>query len=61
MTNQTTTLTCTCGQVALEVQGTPIVSAECLCTDCQNAGTFMQSLPAAPPTLDQKGATRFVL
>lgn len=61
MTKQTTVLTCTCGQVALEVQGRPIVSAECLCTDCQNAGAFLQSLPGAPPTLDQKAATRFVL
>jgi len=61
MTNQTIILTCTCGQVAMEVQGRPIVSAECLCTDCQNAGAFLQSLPGAPPTLDQKGATRFVL
>jgi hypothetical protein len=61
MTNETTILTCTCGQVALMVQGKPIVSAECLCIDCQNAGAFLQSLPGAPPTLDQKGATRFVL
>lgn len=61
MTNQTTILTCACGQVALEVQGRPIVSAECLCTDCQNAGTVLQSLPGAPSILDQKGATRFVL
>ena len=45
----------------LGVQGRPIVSAECLCTDCQNAGAFLQSLPGAPPVLDQKGATRFVL
>ena len=61
MTHQTTMSTCTCGQVALEVQGRPIISAECLCADCQNAGAFLQSLPAAPRTLDQKGATRFVL
>lgn len=61
MTNQTTALTCTCGQVALEIQGRPIISAECLCADCQNAGAFLQSLPGAQPTLDQRGATRFVL
>ena len=54
-------LSCTCGQVALEVQGRPIISAECLCADCQSAGAFLQSLPGAPSTLDQKGATRFVL
>jgi len=61
MTSRKTELTCTCGQVALEVQGGPIISAECLCADCQNAGAFLQSLPGAPPTLDKKGATRFVL
>jgi hypothetical protein len=61
MTNQTTVLTCTCGQTALEVQGRPILSAECLCTDCQTAGAFLQSLPGASPMLDHNGATRFVL
>lgn len=61
MANQTTVLTCTCGQVALEVRDRPIVSAECLCADCQNAGAFLQSLSGAPNTLDQQGATRFVL
>jgi hypothetical protein len=59
--NKQMRLTCTCGQVALEVQGRPIVSAECLCADCQNAGRLLQSLPDAPPVLDKKGATRFVL
>ncbi len=61
MTDQTKTLTCTSGQVALAVQGRPIVSAECLCSDCQKAGAFLQSLSGARPVLDQKGATRFVL
>jgi len=61
MTVQTTLLTCSCGQVALEIRGKPIVSAECLCTDCQKAGAFLQLLPGAPSLLDQKGATRFVL
>jgi hypothetical protein len=56
-----TLLTCTCRQAALEVQGRPIVSAECLCIDCQNASAFLQLLPGAPPMLDRKGATRFVL
>lgn len=58
---EVTRLTCTCGQVALAVRGEPIVSAECLCADCQNAGQILQSLPDAPPVLDQKGATRFVI
>ena len=61
MTDPTTELTCSCGRVALEVQGKPIISVECLCADCQNAGAFLQSLPGAPPVLDRNGATRFVL
>lgn len=61
MTEQGTVLTCTCGQVALKVLGSPIISVECLCADCQKAGAFLRTLPAAPSTLDQKGATRFVL
>lgn len=47
MTTQTTELTCTCGQAGLTVHDGPIVSAECLCTDCQTAGAFLQSLPVA--------------
>nr|WP_249384138.1 hypothetical protein [Chitinivorax sp. B] len=61
MIHQATLLTCTCGQVALAIQGKPIISAECLCADCQNAGAFLQSLPGAPPILNQSGGTRFVL
>lgn len=61
MTDQTTNLTCTCGQVTLELQGRPIASVECLCIDCQRAGALLDSLPGARPTLDENGATRFVL
>ncbi len=55
------TLTCTCRKVALGLEGGPIVSVECLCADCQNAATQLQSWPDAPLVLDQNGATRFVL
>ena len=61
MTTKPIILTCTCRQVTLEVHGKPIISAECFCADCQNAGAFLQSLPGALPTLDHRGATRFVL
>lgn len=60
MTNRTI-LSCTCGWTALEVQGGPIVSAECLCSDCQKGSAFLQALPGAPSTLDKNGATPFVL
>jgi hypothetical protein len=61
MPDQITPLPCACGQSALQVHGTPLINAECLCTDCQNAGAFLQSLPGAKPVLDHHGATRFVL
>lgn len=56
-----TPLTCCCGQVVLEVRGAPIVSAECLCSDCRHAGEILESLPGAPSMLDDRGATRFVM
>jgi hypothetical protein len=62
MANRTTLLTCACRRSALMVQGAPIINAECLCTDCQNAGAYLQILPGAPrPVIDHNGATRFVL
>lgn len=54
-------LACLCGQVSVWVMGKPIISAECLCTDCQKAGKALQERPGAPPILDQNGATRYVL
>ncbi|MCY1023408.1 GFA family protein [Pyxidicoccus sp. MSG2] len=58
---QTPRLGCICGQVHLQVEGAPILSAECCCNSCRAAGTRMQSLTAAPPVLEKHGATRFVL
>lgn len=61
MTTQSTALSCRCGEVTLKVEGKPIMSAECLCSDCQAAGAVLQALPGAPATLNAKGATRFVM
>jgi hypothetical protein len=61
MTGPATVLSCRCGEAALKVQGSPIISVECLCADCQGAGTFLQGLPGAPPIIDENGSTRFVL
>lgn len=61
MSKTTTTLTCRCGQVALRVQGQPIVSCECLCSDCQKAGAIVQLMPDARAVMDERGATRFEL
>ncbi|MDM0110695.1 hypothetical protein QTI66_00960 [Variovorax sp. J22R133] len=56
-----TELSCICGQVRLEVQGRPIVNAECCCNSCRTAGARLQALPSAPRIVDTHGATRFVL
>jgi hypothetical protein len=56
-----TDLTCTCGRVVMRVEGRPIVSVECLCSDCRRAGALLERLSGAPRVLDEKGATRFVL
>ena len=61
MTPKDTNLICQCGQVSLKVTGSPIVSAECLCLDCQQAGNTLQQRAGAPKIMDNKGATRFVL
>lgn len=58
---EATLLACACGQVHLEAERAPIVSAECCCNSCREAGARLQTLPAAPPILETTGATRFVL
>ncbi|MCP3143134.1 GFA family protein [Pyxidicoccus xibeiensis] len=58
---QTTQLGCACGRVRLEVERAPIVTAECHCNSCREAGARLKTLPGAPPFLEANGATRFVL
>jgi len=59
--SRTTALSCACGQFRLEVEGAPIVNAECCCNSCRAAGARFQALPSAPTILLPSGATRFVL
>jgi len=54
-------LACACGRFALEIEGEPIASVECCCDSCREAGARLARLPVAHPTLDPRGATRFVL
>jgi hypothetical protein len=54
-------LSCACGAVHIEVEKAPIVSSECYCPSCREAGGRMQALPGAPTLVDEKGGTRFVL
>jgi hypothetical protein len=58
---QITRLACACGQVHLEVERAPIVSAECHCDSCREAGARLQTLAAAPQVLEANGGTRFIL
>ncbi len=58
---QTTKLQCTCGQVAFEVEGRHLLSVECCCNSCREAGATFERLPDASSLLEPSGATRFVL
>src|ERR1700730_3571233 len=44
---QTTPFSCACGQVHLEVEGAPIVNAECCCNSCRPTVARLQTLPSA--------------
>ncbi len=56
----TTHLSCHCGQVQLEVDGSPILTAECCCNSCRAAGDRIAALPGAPAFRTQYG-TPYVL
>jgi hypothetical protein len=56
-----TRLTCQCGEVELELLDDHIVSTECCCTSCREAGSILERLPSAPKLLEESGVTRFVL
>jgi len=53
--------TCRCGEVALVLEGEPIVSSACYCTSCQSAGETFEALPEASRVLETDGGTGFVL
>jgi hypothetical protein len=57
----TMSLRCSCGAVAFEARGRPIVASICHCDDCQKASRELESLPGAPPILDKNGGTPYVL
>ena len=52
---------CACGQVEIETTGSPIVCSACHCSDCQAGSKQIESLPDAPPVLDEYGGTQLVL
>jgi hypothetical protein len=57
----TTRLTCSCGQVAIDMEGAPILSVECCCTSCRTASTRFEQLPGAPRIQTEHGTTPFVM
>ncbi len=57
----TTTLSCSCGKVQLELTGPPIINAECCCTSCRSAGERFETLPGARRFRTPIGSTPYVL
>ena len=58
---QTTTLACSCGKVRLAVRGKPIMTTECHCKSCREAGARMSVLDGAPKFIADNGGTPFVM
>ncbi len=54
-------IACTCGQLQLELESTPIIAAECHCNSCRAAGVKLSALPSGKPFQETNGGTRFVL
>jgi hypothetical protein len=52
---------CSCGQVAFEASGAPIVGAACYCSSCQKAGNIFEKLPGGEPVLESDGGTNYAL
>lgn len=52
---------CTCGQVALEAIGAPILSAVCYCESCRSAARRFEQAPGAPSVLNGDGGVDYCL
>lgn len=55
------TARCSCGGVAFEATGAPILSADCYCDSCQEGARRIEALPGAPKVLSADGGTGYVL
>ena len=53
--------TCTCGQVALEATGAPILTAACYCESCRLAARRFEQAPGAPSVLNADGGVNYSL
>ena len=61
MTDDPISAPCRCGEVRLELVGTPILRGICYCASCQEAGRWYQAAPGAAPVLAEDGGTDYVL
>ena len=52
---------CVCGKVTFETSGKPIVSVECYCTSCREAGRGFEQLDHAPPLVNEDGGTALIV
>jgi hypothetical protein len=57
----TATVSCACGQVAIEAVGAPITSVICYCYDCQEGARQIQSLPQAISIQEPDGGTAYLV
>ncbi len=55
------TARCSCGNVEIELRGTPILTVVCHCDDCQAGSRQIEALPGAPRILDAGGGTPYLL
>lgn len=58
---EVTRLACRCGRVHLELRAAPIITAECHCKSCREAGRRLAALPDGMRVAEDNDGTRFVL
>jgi hypothetical protein len=58
---KTTSATCRCGKVKLQIVGEPILRGICYCKSCQEAGRLHQAATDADGILTEDGGTDYVL
>ncbi len=54
-------LACACGAVRLEAHGRPIITTECHCNSCREAGEKLAAFDGAPDVRSANGGTPFVM
>ena len=54
-------LKCACGTVHIDIEGDPILAAECCCNSCREANGRLQKLPGAPAVLGPHGQTPYIM